>query len=188
MCEENVPVEVAFLRVSCVWTLFLQYPPPGPFLRAAVISTPTVLVNGGARNARCLSCSYRKCPQGGSTISCPTGSSSKLRLQKISFMGCELGCNVPEKHPGPCVSLLLPLQASTLPFRLIPTWDSGLCWGIKEAALTGFFWDASSKETWRLDEFSKVLVARASGHHLLGALGSILVFFGASQGKPSSQV
>ena len=34
--------------------------------------------------------------------------------------------------------------------------------------------DASSKETWRLGEFSKVLVARASGHHPLGALGSMV--------------
>ena len=26
-CEENVLVAVDFLRVGCVWNLFLQYPP-----------------------------------------------------------------------------------------------------------------------------------------------------------------
>ena len=42
-------------------------------------------------------------------------------------------------------------------------------------------WDASSKETWRLGEFSKVPVARASGHHPLGALGSMV---GEGNGTP----
>ena len=36
------------------------------------------------------------------------------------------------------------------------------------------FGDASSKETWMLGEFSKVLIARASGYYPLGAIGSMV--------------
>lgn len=37
--EENLPVAVGFLKVHCVWNLFSVV--PGPFLRAAVMNSPT---------------------------------------------------------------------------------------------------------------------------------------------------
>ena len=47
LCEENVHVATGILKVGCVWNLFLQYPPQDLSPRAAVISSPTGLVNGG---------------------------------------------------------------------------------------------------------------------------------------------
>ena len=38
----------------------------------------------------------------------------------------------------------------------------------------GFSWGPQRQETWRLGDFSKVLVARMSSHHPLGALGSMV--------------
>ena len=81
---------------------------PGPFLRAAVISSPIGLVNGGTSKHRCTSCSYRKCPQGGSTSSCPIPTRT---LRSAGLLGCELEWNVPEQIlKGLCLttSKLLP--------------------------------------------------------------------------------
>ena len=37
-----------------------------------------------------------------------------------------------------------------------------------------FSWGTQNQQTWRLGDFSKVLVATASSHHPLGALGSMV--------------
>lgn len=37
-----------------------------------------------------------------------------------------------------------------------------------------FSWGPQNQQTWRLGDLSKILVARASGHHPLGALGSMV--------------
>ena len=50
LCEENVHVATGILKVGCVWNLFLQYPPQDLSPGAAVISSPTGLVIGGAES------------------------------------------------------------------------------------------------------------------------------------------
>ena len=89
----------------CSWLLesplCLQFmsamPTPGPFMRAAV-SSPTGLVNRRCQQTRCLNCSYRTCPPGVSTASCPTlVLQADWDFRKVGFLCCELECNVPEQ-------------------------------------------------------------------------------------------
>ena len=82
---------------------------------------------------------------------------------------------MPEKHPSPCVSLLLPLKASPFlsdssqPGTLLSARCLGGCTLERD-----FSWGTQNQQTWRLGDFSKVLVARMSSHHPLGALGSMV--------------
>ena len=68
-CQENLPLTIGWLKVSCVWKLFLRYP---PFLRrvlliSAINRNPALGIwVAGEHRRKC--CSYRKCPQGGSII------------------------------------------------------------------------------------------------------------------------
>ena len=63
-CEENLPVLVDFLKVSCVCTFFLQYSPQDLSWRQLSLTVPKICWIGGTRKRRWSSCSYRKCPQG----------------------------------------------------------------------------------------------------------------------------
>ena len=94
-----------YLRKLAPWSwLVLEYispiSSPGHFLRAAVISRTTALVNWGACVHWWSSCSYRKCPQDGSTFFRPPLVPGATRsLRKIGFLVCELEWNVPEQTP-----------------------------------------------------------------------------------------
>ena len=66
--EDNLPLAVGFLCIGCVGNLFLRCQ-TGHFLRAAIIIGTPGLVNWGACGQGWSSCSYRICPQGGSTFS-----------------------------------------------------------------------------------------------------------------------
>ena len=82
---------------------------------------------------------------------------------------------MPEKHPRPCVALLLPLKSS--PFLSDSSQRGTLFYAKVPRRLHSgkrFQLGTQHQQTWRLDDFSKVFVARASGHHPLGAVGSMV--------------
>ena len=65
---------------------------PGHVLRTAVINRPQRLRKRGASKRQRWSCSYRKCPQGGSTFLWPPLAPWTTRtLGQLGFLGCELG-------------------------------------------------------------------------------------------------
>ena len=133
------------------------------FWRQLSLTAPQALWLGGASKFRCQSCSYRKCPQGSGTSSCPSLLPPGTRaIGKVSFLGCELVWNVLSKLPRPCVSLLLPSAASPLPSRIMRTWDTPPYWGAYEAAPSGRKLQLGTPALWIwiLGDFTLVLVAR----------------------------
>ena len=105
-----------WLLESVVFGIYFCNTRPGPFLRAPVISSPIGLVNGGTSKHRCTSCSYRKCPQGGSTSSYPTLVLRQPETRRAPLLACDLQWNVPEQTlKGLCLtpSKLLPSPADS---------------------------------------------------------------------------
>ena len=104
-------------------------PAPGHVLRTAGIIRPQRLRNRGASKRRRCSCSYRKCPQGGSTFPWPplapwtTRALGNLASWAVNWSGMCLSNSLKE-----WISLLTP-KASPLPSRLIPTKATVPCWG-----------------------------------------------------------
>ena len=82
---------------------------------------------------------------------------------------------MPEKHQGLESHCFFPLRLHPS-FQTHP--DLGHC--LLLTCLGGctlerdFSWGPQNQQTWRLGDLSKILVARASGHHPLGALGSMV--------------
>ena len=64
--------EIGFLKVDCAWNLFLQYLLQDLSWGQLSFTAPQAFWTGSASKHWCASCSSRKCPQGGSTPSCPT--------------------------------------------------------------------------------------------------------------------
>ena len=74
-------------------------PAPGHVLRTAVIIRPQRLRNRGSSKHRRCSCSYRKCPQVGSTFPWPSLVPWATRASgQLGFLGCELEWKVPEQQ------------------------------------------------------------------------------------------
>ena len=96
-------------------------PTRGRSLRGAGLNSPTGLTGELQVPVKCWwsSCSYRKCPQGGSTSSCPAPVLASRALSKVEYLGCDLDWNVLGKHRRPCISLHLPRDASSFPYWLI---------------------------------------------------------------------
>ena len=90
-----------FLTVSCIWNLFLQYWPQVFSWGHLSLRAPLVLWIGGAGKQSWPTCSYRNCPQGGSTYLCSTVIPHATRaLGKDSFLGSELEWTLKEISPG----------------------------------------------------------------------------------------
>ena len=53
---------------SCVFGIYLAIPATEHFLKAAIMSSRPALVNQRCQQVLAVRCSYRKCPQGGSTF------------------------------------------------------------------------------------------------------------------------
>ena len=67
--EENLPLAIGFLKASCIWDIFLQFPSQDiNYLRVAVINRTPGLVNKRCREHWWSYCSYREFPRGGSTF------------------------------------------------------------------------------------------------------------------------
>ena len=92
--------------------LISAIPTPGPFQGAVVINSHT-----GASKHRWASCSYRKCPNGGSTLSCPTLVPPVTRaLGKVNLLGYKFEWNVTERTPK-----AMSLTASAKSLQSCPT-------------------------------------------------------------------
>lgn len=131
-CEENFPVEVAFLVVGCVWNLFLQYPPHDISRGQVSVTEPLALRIRGASWHLWLNCSYSKCLQGGSTLPCPPLANRATRaLGKFGFLGCEFRVECLSKQPRACFLRLSCFKASHIHTltRLIPPGSAAPCLG-----------------------------------------------------------
>ena len=122
----------------------------------------------------------------GNTFSCPTlvpGGNQSIRESGPPPLWIQVECAWATLK-GACVSLLLPLKLHSSNPRLIPTRVAAPSWGCLrclETALSarrlhslGLSWGPQHQETWRFGYFSKVLKARGSGYHPLGALGTVV--------------
>ena len=115
--------------------LVLKYispiPAPWPFLRAAVINRTTAFVDWGACVHWWSSCSYRKCPQGGSTFACPTLVPGAARSSgPVGFLGYEIEGSVPEQEGKGLRLTAFPLKPHTsILSRLMPSRSRAPCWG-----------------------------------------------------------
>ena len=162
-------VPIGFLTVGCVWNLFLQYWVQGFSWGYLSLRAPWVLWIGGARKQTWLkqlssssssskeqswpTCSYRNCPQGGSTHSCSAVIPHATRaLGKVvswapncawaNSQGFRFHCFFPQSstlhpdssHPG----ALLPAEG---PKRL-------------HSQEGGFSWGCQHQGTWILGDFT----------------------------------
>ena len=109
-----------------------------------------------------------------------SGSSCTLSLWESWLPGLWLRVECAWANTQELVSLLLPLKASPLPFRLIPAWGTAACWNTCTQK-RGFSWGPQQQGTWRPGDFSKGLMVRGSSYHSFNALES-----SPSQGKPNS--
>ena len=108
------------------------------------ISPRNAFLIAGASQRWWESCSYRKCPQGGSTSSCSALVPLATRaLRKVSFLGCELEWNVPEQAPKPFyLTTSSPLKLRPSPLASCFTW---------QCSLLGCLGGCTPKESWAGD-------------------------------------
>ena len=107
------------------WTAAHQAPPSMGFARQedwSGVPLPSLIARASQR--WWASCSYGKCPQGGSTSSCsalvPPVTSA---LRKVSFLGCNLEWSVPEQAPKPFyLTTSSPLKLLPSPLASCFTW------------------------------------------------------------------
>ena len=93
---------------------------------------------GASIKCQWSSCSYRKCPQGGSTSSCWSLVPPVTRaLGKVSFLRCKLEWNVPERTPkGLCLTTSSPWSFTSV-LHTHPYQGHHSCWSAYEAARSG---------------------------------------------------
>ena len=165
-CEENLPVTIGVLeRQLCLTLCRFMSPIPtvGSFLVAA-LTVPPALWIGDASKHLWSSCSYRKCPQGGSNSSCPTlVPCATSAFRKDSFLDSELECKVPEQTPkGLCLiasspwSFTHPLQ--THAYLGLPTYllrCPGGC-TLRKEVWSGGLSTSTNRPGWSLGYFSRV--------------------------------
>ena len=156
-------------------------PASGPFLRAAVINYPTGLLNWRCQSALVDKCSYRKCPQGGSTSSCSTGCTCAQSLRESGLPGLwiTVGCawantqrlqspyffslKLHSSPPGSCLPWV-PLPAE-VPRRL-HTQEGDFSWGPQHRT-------AGYLVTFPCILWIQDILYPESGHHFWGSLGSL---------------
>ena len=106
-------------------------------------------------------CSYRKCPQDGSTFSCPPLVPGATRfLWKVGFLVCELEWNVPEKTPKGLSLTSFSLKAAhKRPVQTSPVWVHSMllrvpmCLGGCPLRKEGWARTPQNQEKWRLHDY-----------------------------------
>ena len=132
------------------------------------LASPKTLWIGGASERWWPSCSYRKCPQGGSTSLCPA---LVPLIPEPRFMGCGVEWNMPEQTPkGWCLTTSSPEASTLLPILKLPGHCSLLWFLGVHCQEAGFSWDSRSRRPGSGWLFPVVLV-REMGYCVLCVLG-----------------